>query len=209
MNATTRVRTWTLAVVTVLALVPGTGAGRAGAAAPAAGAANETAQAAKKGATVSQQEKQEKQDTFGIANAARAEPGVLTAGQPTREQLGQAAAAGYRSVIDLRAPSEQRDFDEPAAARELGLGYVNLPVVLAELDGATLDRFSEVFAAAERPVLLHCASSGRVGGLLYAHLVLKEGVPEEQALERARAAGLTNPELTAKMQALVRARKAQ
>lgn len=167
------------------------------AALPVVGAATE-----KESQAVSQEQK-----TFGIAYAAQAEPGVLAAGQPTEEQLRQAAAAGYRSVIDLRAPGEKRDFDEPAAARELGLDYTNLPVT-AELDGATLDRFSEIFEAAERPVLIHCATSNRVGALLYAYLVLEQGMAEETALERARAAGLVSPELTAKIQTLVRSHRA-
>ncbi|HYH45052.1 MAG TPA: protein tyrosine phosphatase family protein [Thermoanaerobaculia bacterium] len=192
-ETTSRTRTWIRAAVTVLALAP-----CATLAPPMA------AETGNKEEAVSQE--QEK-PTFGIAHAAHAE-GVLAAGQPTEEQLRQAAAAGYRSVIDLRAPSEKRDFDEPAAARGLGLAYTNLPVG-PDLDGATLDRFAEVFEAAERPVLIHCATSNRVGGLLYAYLVLEQGVPEEQALERARAAGLVNPELAEKMRALVRARKAQ
>jgi uncharacterized protein (TIGR01244 family) len=193
-------RRWIRAAVTVLALVPG---GAWAASTPWAASAP-GAEAGKKEEAVSQE--QEK-PTFGIAHAAHAE-GVLAAGQPTEEQLRQAAAAGYRSVVDLRTPGEKRDFDEPAAARALGLAYTNLPVG-PDLDGATLDRFAEVFEAAERPVLIHCATSNRVGGLLYAYLVLEQGVAEEQALERARAAGLVNPELTEKMRALVRTRKAQ
>lgn len=142
-----------------------------------------------------------------LPNASLPEPGLLAAGQPTAEQLGEVAAAGYKTVLDLRAPTENRGFDEPARVRELGLAYHNLPIVPAELDRAGLDaalgRFREILDGAEGPVLLHCGSSNRVGALLYAHWVLDEKVDPAVALERAKGAGLTSPELTEKVRGLV------
>jgi hypothetical protein len=54
--------------------------------------------------------------------------GITTAGQPSQAALSAAAAAGYKSVIDLRAPSEDRGLDEKAAVESLGMSYMNLPV---------------------------------------------------------------------------------
>ncbi len=140
---------------------------------------------------------------FGIPNAVEVVPGLISAGQPTEEQLRQAAAAGYRSVIDLRPPAEDHGFDEPAIAAGLGLRYVNVPVTLDTLDAATVERFREVFAKAEQPVLLHCASANRTGALYYAHLVLDQKIEPEEALKRARAAGLKAPPLEEKVKAVV------
>lgn len=53
-------------------------------------------------------------------------PDVASAGQPRAEHFRRLAEAGYRTVIDLRAPEEPRDFDEAAAAREAGLAYENI-----------------------------------------------------------------------------------
>lgn len=145
---------------------------------------------------------------FGIANESHPEQGLLASGQPTQAQLQEVAKAGYKTVIDLRPPAEDHGFDEPAAVREAGMSYVNIPVTVAALDAATVDQFIATLKAAERPVYVHCASSNRVGALYYAWLVLETGMAEEEALEKAKAAGLSNPELTEKAKALVDARQA-
>jgi uncharacterized protein (TIGR01244 family) len=146
--------------------------------------------------------------TYGIAHATFPEPGVMAAGQPTGEQIQLLAEDGYKTVIDLRAPEEPHGFDEPEAARQNGLAYDSVPVTLATLDQATLDRFFAALRKAERPVLLHCGSSNRVGGLYYAWLVLEEGVEPDAALSRAKAAGLHQPELIDKVTKLVAERRA-
>jgi uncharacterized protein (TIGR01244 family) len=142
-------------------------------------------------------------DHFGLLNGSTPEPGLLAAGQPTAEDLAEVAAAGYKTVLDLRAPGEDRGFDEPALVRELGLTYVNLPFVTAELDAATLDRFRELLRTAERPVLVHCGTSNRVGAALFAHWVLDAKLDLPIARERAATAGLKSPELAAKVEGLV------
>lgn len=146
-------------------------------------------------------------ETFGIPNASFPEPGILAAGQPTGEQIQLVAEEGYRTVIDLRPADEPRGYDEPGAAKANGLAYVNLPVTPASLDQATIDRFLETMRKAERPVLLHCATSNRVGALYYAWLVLEKGAKPEEALTKARAAGLKSPELAEKVRSLVAERK--
>lgn len=146
-------------------------------------------------------------ETHGIANASEPEKGVLAAGQPTGEQLQVLAEEGFRSVINLRPPEEPHGFDEAQAAKDNGLAYVNIPVTLAGLDQATIDRFLVAFKEAERPVLFHCATSNRVGALYYAWLVLEQGMAESEALEKAKAAGLKSPELESKVVALVAERK--
>src|SRR5689334_19256574 len=98
-------------------------------------------------------------ETYGIANATFPERGVMAAGQPTGEQIQLLAEDGYKTVIDLRAPEEPHGFDEPEAARENGLAYVNIPVMPASLDQATIDRFLKAMKRAERPILLHCSTS--------------------------------------------------
>lgn len=138
-----------------------------------------------------------------IKNASIPEPGVMAAGLPTEAQIRTLAQEGYKTVIDLMPPEESRGFDEPKAAQEAGLRYVNVPVTLPSLDQATVDKFLETMRTAEKPVVVHCASSNRVGALYYAWLVLEKGMSKDQALEKAQAAGLRHPELTEKIQKLV------
>jgi uncharacterized protein (TIGR01244 family) len=147
-------------------------------------------------------------ETHGVANATFPESGVMAAGQPTGEQLQVLAEEGYKTVIDLRPPEEPRGYAEAEAAQANGLTYVNIPVTLQTLDQATIDRFVAAMDKAEKPVLLHCASSNRVGALWYAYLVEKGMAPVE-ALKKGRAAGLKAPELAQKIEALVAERQAK
>jgi protein tyrosine phosphatase (PTP) superfamily phosphohydrolase (DUF442 family) len=142
-------------------------------------------------------------DTFGISGATFPEPGLMAAGQPTGEQLQLLAEEGYKTVIDLRAPEEPHGFDEPEAARQNGLAYVNVPVNLNILDAETIDQFLDAMKKAKRPAILHSSSPNRVGALYYAWLVLEKKVPAGEALEKAKAAGLRQSTLIRKMQQLV------
>ena len=147
--------------------------------------------------------------TWGIPNASFPLPGVMAAGQPTGTQIQlMVEEGGYRTVIDLRPPDEQRGFDERETARQIGLTYVNIPVTPATLDQVTIDRFLNAFRKAERPLLLHCSNASRVGGLLYAWLVLEKKEAPAKALEQARAAGLHSPEMAERVQKLVAERQA-
>jgi uncharacterized protein (TIGR01244 family) len=140
------------------------------------------------------------EDTYGIPNASFPEKGILAAGQPTGEQLQLLAEDGYRTVIDLRTDTEPRGYDETGAAEANGLTYVNIPVTGATLDKAAIDRFVAELDKAERPVIIHCATSVRVGALYYAWL-REKGAPREQALAKGKAAGLKSPELIEKVDA--------
>lgn len=145
---------------------------------------------------------------FGISGAVRPEEGLLIAGQPTAKQLKAAAKAGYKTVIDLRPLSEDRGFEEEKAARKAKLEYTNIAVTPDTLDAPTIKYFLTVLSNAERPALIHCSSGNRAGGLYYAWLVLEQGMPEDQALAQARAAGLGSPDLEQRVQELVNELKA-
>lgn len=121
---------------------------------------------------------------------------VGAAGQPSEESLARMAQAGYRTLVDLRAPEEPRGYDEAAAATRAGLRYVPIPVTQATLDDAAFDRFRGMMRDPDnRPVLVHCASSNRVGALLLPYFLLDERRPMEEAVAMARGAGLRSPEL--------------
>lgn len=123
--------------------------------------------------------------------------GVLTGGQPSAEQLERLAGMGYRSVINLRTPGEEGSTD-PAAVEALGMRYVSIPVAGAA--GLTEENARKLGAAMDEaggPVLIHCASGNRVGALLGVKASAVDGKPPAEALEIARAAGVTRlePEL--------------
>lgn len=131
-----------------------------------------------------------------MANAGQPLADVATAGQPEREDLEHLAEAGYKTVIDLRAPEEPRGLDEPAVVRRAGMEYVNIPVGHEDVDDETFERFREVMIDPERrPALVHCASANRVGALLIPYLILDEGKPPEDAVRMTSEIGLRSAEL--------------
>jgi uncharacterized protein (TIGR01244 family) len=140
---------------------------------------------------------------FGIVNAVEAEPGLLIAGQPTAQQIKAAGKAGYHTVLDLRSRAEDRGFNEEKTVLKAKIAYTNVEVTPDTLTQSKVLYFLMMLRQAERPVLLHCHSGNRAGALYYAWLVLEKAVPEDQALEQARLAGLRDPLLGDMMKALV------
>lgn len=125
--------------------------------------------------------------------------GVITAGQPSPAQLEALGAARCVTVVDLRAASEPRGFDERAAVAAAGMEYFPIPLTAETVSDVEFDRVRDVLSdRAERPVLVHCASANRVGALLIPFFVLDEGLPESEALAAAKRVGLRSPELAGK-----------
>lgn len=115
-------------------------------------------------------------------------------GQPTPAHLAELAREGVRTVINLRAPEEPMEYDEAAEAARLGLRYVTLPIGgAADLDRDRVREFGQALDEARREggVLIHCATSNRVGAMVALDEALNRGCPLDAALERGRAAGLT------------------
>ncbi len=121
--------------------------------------------------------------------------GVGTAGQPSESAWADLGRAGFKSVVDLRAPEEARGHDEAAAVQTAGMEYIPLPVTPATLRDESYDRFREVMRdPARRPILVHCATANRVGALLIPYLMLDEKRSAEESIQLARQAGLRSPE---------------
>ena len=132
----------------------------------------------------------------GLPNAGAPVPGVITAGQPTAAQLEQLARSGVESVADLRAASEDRGFDEPAAVAHLGLEYHSIPVVGASIGAGEFAAVRSLLRArGTRPVLVHCKSANRVGAALIPWLVLDQHRSIDDALVTARKVGLRSDEM--------------
>jgi len=121
--------------------------------------------------------------------------GISATGQPDTTALKVFAESGYRTVIDLRAPEEDRGIKNyPAVVESSGMRYVSLPI--AGADAVNFDSAQALDALLENvdgPVLLHCGSGNRVGALLALRKSL-EGADDAQAIEYGKQAGLTGLE---------------
>ncbi len=144
----------------------------------------------------------------GVVNASCPAPGVATAGQPAAGDWAAIAALGYRTVLDLRQPSEARGHDEPAAVRAAGLRYIAMPLDAGSLTDRHFDRFRTLIGNSRAtPLFVHCASANRVGPLVLAWLMLDRGVPKAEAVARAKALGMRSQALEDKALAYVAAQR--
>lgn len=105
--------------------------------------------------------------TDDLANAYQFEPGIVTAGQPTAEQIEAAQAQGVKTVINLRPEGEMQDFDEAALVKKAGMNYVHIPVAGPDdINDANARLLDEALVPGALPALVHCASANRVGALI-------------------------------------------
>jgi uncharacterized protein (TIGR01244 family) len=119
----------------------------------------------------------------------RLSPALATAGQPSPEALAALKELGVRTVVNLRTEQEGAAA-EAAVVTGQGLRYVSVPVTPDSFSDSDVDAVHEVLAdAGSAPVLLHCASSNRVGGVI-AVLESRKGKPLDEAIAAGKAAGL-------------------
>ncbi len=119
---------------------------------------------------------------------------ILVGGQPTPRQLERANEFGYRTVINLRQPDE-KDNTDPQRVQDLGMTYVSIPINgPADMTEEKARVLAGALEAAESPVIVHCASGNRVGGLFAMRAFYIDGMSPEEALAVGKAAGLTRLE---------------
>jgi uncharacterized protein (TIGR01244 family) len=135
---------------------------------------------------------------------------VYLAGQPSQDDLPALAQRGIRTVVSLRRP-EEVDWDEAAAVRAAGMEFISVPFRGA--DDLTDDMFDrvrqELRERSNEPLVLHCASSNRVGAVWMAHRVLDQDVEIDAALAEAKRAGLRTPELMERAKDYIRREQAE
>lgn len=127
-------------------------------------------------------------DPGDVPNYVVAAPQVATGGLPTPEGLDALSARGVRTLLDLRPPSEAKDFGN--AVRAKGLRYVNVPVTPGTFTAADAAAVEKALADPEAgPTLLHCASGNRSGGV-WAVLRFKAGASRAEAMAEGERVGL-------------------
>ena len=119
--------------------------------------------------------------------------GVLTGGQPTFDQIKQAAETGFKAVVNLRTDNEL-----PDPAQELiwvegaGMKYFHIPVSVPEgLTPQKTEVFADVLSKPENyPLIVHCKSGNRVGAMFALKAFHIDGNGIEEALSIGERAGL-------------------
>ena len=120
--------------------------------------------------------------------------GITSSGQPDAKEFEIVAKSGYVAVIDMRGPDENRGLDEKTVVENLGLEYIEFPIV--GRDAISFDNaqhLDTLLADIDGPVLLHCGSGNRVGAILALRHSL-QGADDPDAMEYGISAGLTSLE---------------
>ena len=121
---------------------------------------------------------------------------LLVGGQPTPAQFEQAHELGYKTVINLRRPEEEGNTD-PEQIRGLGMAYLEIPIAgSADMTEDKARALAAALESADSPVIVHCASGNRVGGLFAMKAFHIDAMSPEEALAVGKAAGMTRLEPT-------------
>lgn len=123
-----------------------------------------------------------------IYNQLEVSDELLTAGQPTAEQLRSLAAEGFTAVVNL-ATEKPTDppFGEGELVRSLGMTYEHIPVEWEDPKPSDFEAFERTLARLPQgKTLIHCAANYRVTAF-YALYALKHLGWSEEAAEQFRA----------------------
>jgi protein tyrosine phosphatase (PTP) superfamily phosphohydrolase (DUF442 family) len=107
-----------------------------------------------------------------------------SAGQPSEEQLGEIARAGYEVIVNLALHDRSYSLEnEAGAVRDLGLEYVHLPVDWEIPTREDLKVFMDLMDARQgRRIFVHCAENKRVSVFVALYRILRHGWSSEAAL---------------------------
>jgi uncharacterized protein (TIGR01244 family) len=119
--------------------------------------------------------------------------GITAAGQPDETALAVFSNNGYVAVLDLRTAGEDRGLDEKAVVEGLGMDYVSFPIGRGGISFENAESLDKLIRSYDAPVLVHCASSNRVGALLALRASLG-GADDAAAMEVGKQGGLTQLE---------------
>jgi uncharacterized protein (TIGR01244 family) len=121
---------------------------------------------------------------------------IATGGQPLLEQIPALKKEGFRTIINLREPSEYDEAAEAAEAHRLGLRYLSIPFRTADPKDEAVDAF--LAAVKDRkiwPAFVHCGSGNRVAALWMIHRVVVDGWNFADAEYEAKLVGLKGENL--------------
>ena len=143
-----------------------------------------------------------------IPNYTRVTDGeIVYSGQPSEDDFQVVKDAGFKTVINLR-PTAEMSFDEKKVVEGLGMAYVNIPITMISITDEKVARLAVLLGDPEAaPVLLHCGSSNRVGGMWYIYSALFTDTSEREAMEEATKYGLRSEMLKKVVQRYVATRK--
>ena len=120
-------------------------------------------------------------------------------GQPTPEQLNKLGKAGINIVINLRPHSEFDDSQEQKTLKGAGIEYHNIAIDGAKgLSEANIMALDKILSGidSKKNVLMHCASSNRVGAMMALRANWLQGASKEESLAIGEKYGMKSLKTT-------------
>jgi sulfide:quinone oxidoreductase len=98
-------------------------------------------------------------------NMKKLSPRFFVSEQITTADLGVASAQGIKTIINNRPDNEAQEqpksADLAAVAAELGMQFVNLPVIAGRLTDENIDEFERANRTLQGPILMYCRTGTR------------------------------------------------
>src|SRR5262245_12409133 len=134
----------------------------------------------------------------GITNYAQLETTVACGGATTPEAVPEIKKLGFKSIINLRLPTEAgANIDaEAAAAKTAGIPFYSIPFNTQAPDPKVADTFiSTITTPGNEPAYIHCASANRASAMWMIKRIIIDKWDADRAAQEAAALGLTNATL--------------
>jgi uncharacterized protein (TIGR01244 family) len=134
----------------------------------------------------------------GVTNFNQLETTVACAGATTPEAVPEIKKLGFKSIINLREPTENgaNIEAEAAAAKTAGIPFFNIPFNSSKPDPTVADTFlSTITAPDNQPAFIHCASANRASAMWMIKRLVVDHWETDRAAQEAAALGLTNAAL--------------
>lgn len=117
---------------------------------------------------------------------------ITVAGQLTEADFRQAAADGFRSIINNRPdgeePGQPSSQEEAGWAAAAGLAYRHIPFTAETLSRPVIEDFAAAMAELPGPVLAHCRSGTRCC-VVWSLMAAKAGGDIDTIIRRGAEAG--------------------
>ncbi len=123
-----------------------------------------------------------------VQNYNRLTPHIASSGMIGDGGAPLLATHNFKTVIDLRGSTEGT-LEEKVLVEAANMVYINIPTTVTGFDDEQLAAFTEAIESAEKPILVHCGSGNRAGGM-WASYQISKGVDPEKALQEGRKAGM-------------------
>ena len=134
----------------------------------------------------------------GASNFAQLETTVACGGATTPEAVPELKKMGFKSIINLRLPTEAgaNVEAEAEAAKTAGIKFYNIPFSGQAPDPKVADQFlATVTDKKNEPAYIHCAAGNRAGAMWMIKRLAVDHWDTDRAYTEAAALGLTSPAL--------------